>query len=89
MSETSSAARILVVNSYDSFVYTLAGYPRELGSEATVIRNDNPSVDDAKRLAAEHDGVLLSPNPGTLRDAGASVKRLPWCAETEDPVLSV
>ena len=32
--------RILVVDNFDSFVYTLAGYLQELGAEVAVVRND-------------------------------------------------
>ncbi|MEY4714106.1 MAG: hypothetical protein RIQ37_436, partial [Actinomycetota bacterium] len=32
--------RILVLDNYDSFVYTLNGYLRQLGAETEVIRND-------------------------------------------------
>ncbi|MGJ9426471.1 aminodeoxychorismate/anthranilate synthase component II [Nesterenkonia halotolerans] len=89
MSETSSAARILVVDNYDSFVYTLVGYLRELGAEATVIRNDDLTVAEAKKLAAEHDGVLISPGPGTPGEAGVSVELIRWCAEAQEPMLGV
>ncbi len=89
MSETSSAARILVVDNYDSFVYTLVGYLRELGAEATVIRNDDLTVAEAKKLAAEHDGVLISPGPGTPGAAGVSVELIRWCAEAQEPMLGV
>lgn len=89
MSETSSAARILVVDNYDSFVYTLVGYLRELGAEATVIRNDDLTVAEAKKLAAEHDGVLISPGPGTPGEAGVSVDLIRWCAEAQEPMLGV
>ena len=32
--------RVLVVDNFDSFVYTLAGYLQELGAEVEVVRND-------------------------------------------------
>ncbi len=32
--------RILVLDNYDSFVYTLNGYLQQLGAETEVIRND-------------------------------------------------
>ncbi|MBO0594662.1 aminodeoxychorismate/anthranilate synthase component II [Nesterenkonia sp. E16_7] len=87
MSDT--PARILVIDNYDSFVYTLVGYLRELGAEATVIRNDDLSVEAAKQLAAEHDGVLISPGPGTPGEAGVSVELIRWCAEAQEPMLGV
>ena len=32
--------KILVLDNYDSFVYTLNGYLRQLGAETEVLRND-------------------------------------------------
>ena len=32
--------RVLVVDNYDSFVYTLGGYLMQLGAEIDVVRND-------------------------------------------------
>ena len=34
------SARILVVDNYDSFVYTIVGYVKTLGATVTVVRND-------------------------------------------------
>ncbi len=40
-----NAPKILVIDNYDSFVYTLVGYLQELGAETTVVRNDDLIVD--------------------------------------------
>ncbi len=61
-------ARILVIDSYDSFVYNIVQYLGELGAVPVVIRNDELTVDEAVGLAP--DGVLLSPGPGRPEDAG-------------------
>lgn len=81
--------RILVIDNYDSFVYTLVGYLRELSAETTVIRNDDLTLEEAKNLAAEHDGVLISPGPGTPSEAGVSVELIRWCAQAQEPMLGV
>jgi para-aminobenzoate synthetase component II len=81
--------RILVVDNYDSFVYTLVGYLRELGAETTVIRNDDLTLKEVTELAAEHDGVLISPGPGTPADAGFTVELIRWCGEAQSPMLGV
>ena len=52
--------RILVVDNYDSFVYTIVGYLVQLGAECDVRRNDAVTTADADGF----DGVLLSPGPG-------------------------
>ena len=42
-----STTKILVVDNYDSFVYTLVGYLQELGAETTVVRNDDVTLAEA------------------------------------------
>ena len=56
---------VLVVDNYDSFVYTLNGYLLQLGAQTTVVRNDAFSADDAAQVIRDYDAVLLSPGPGT------------------------
>ncbi|MEV8252619.1 gamma-glutamyl-gamma-aminobutyrate hydrolase family protein [Rhodoglobus sp. NPDC076762] len=65
--------RILVIDNYDSFVYTLNGYLLELGATTDVLRNDAFSPAEAVSVIAEYDAVLLSPGPGTPADAGVSI----------------
>lgn len=74
-------ARILVIDNYDSFVYTLVGYLRELGADTLVVRNDAVTLQEAQELAAERNGVLLSPGPGAPADAGVCVPLVHWAAE--------
>jgi para-aminobenzoate synthetase component II len=77
--------RVLVVDNYDSFVYTIAGYLAQLGAECDVRRNDEVGVEDA----AGYDGVLLSPGPGAPKDAGVCPDLVSHCAETQQPMLGV
>ncbi len=77
--------RILVVDNYDSFVYTIVGYLTQLGARCEVVRNDAVSTDEA----ATYDGVLLSPGPGTPQDAGVCVDMVLACAERSQPMLGV
>ncbi|WP_104134397.1 MULTISPECIES: aminodeoxychorismate/anthranilate synthase component II [unclassified Cryobacterium] len=65
--------RILVIDNYDSFVYTLNGYLMELGADTDVVRNDSFEKTDAGARIADYDGVLVSPGPGKPSDAGVSV----------------
>lgn len=88
-SPSAQAARILVVDNYDSFVYTLVGYLRELGADTLVVRNDAVTADEARELAAERDGVLLSPGPGTPAGAGISIGMVRWAAEHAVPLYGV
>ena len=64
------AARILVIDNYDSFVYNLVQYIGELGAEPLVYRNDATTVEAIRDL--EPDAILISPGPGRPEDAGIS-----------------
>ncbi|GAA1335955.1 anthranilate synthase component II [Arthrobacter roseus] len=81
--------RILVVDNYDSFVYTLVGYLQELGAETTVVRNDDVSLPEAIELAEARDGVLISPGPGAPAKAGICVDLIRWCGVSMKPMLGV
>jgi anthranilate synthase/aminodeoxychorismate synthase-like glutamine amidotransferase len=63
---------ILVIDNYDSFVYNLARYVRELGGEAIVRRNDAVTVGSVRALSPSH--IILSPGPRTPADAGVSTE---------------
>lgn len=78
--------RILVIDNYDSFVYTIVGYLRQMGAETVVVRND--ALADAGAIA-DYDGVLVSPGPGTPAQAGASNDVIRQCAELVTPMLGI
>lgn len=79
--------RVLVIDSYDSFVYNLVQYLGELGAEPMVVRNDEMSVEAAQAL--QPDAVLLSPGPGRPEDAGIICDAIPAFAEAGVPVFGV
>jgi para-aminobenzoate synthetase component 2 len=81
--------RILVIDNYDSFVYTLDGYLKQLGAETEVVRNDDIPVDELSDRIEEYDGVLLSPGPGKPADAGVSVPAVGAALELGTPLLGV
>ena len=85
-----SAARILVVDNYDSFVFTIVGYLRQMGAETVVVRNDEvpTTAEDAVDLTGI-DGVLISPGPGNPTTAGRSLEVIGACAADELPMLGV
>ncbi|MDA3029435.1 MAG: anthranilate/aminodeoxychorismate synthase component II, partial [Actinomycetota bacterium] len=80
-------ARILVIDSYDSFVYNLVQYLGEIGADPVVHRNDALTV--AEAVGLEPDGVLLSPGPGRPEDAGIIVDAIGAFAERGVPVFGV
>ncbi|HNP15285.1 MAG: gamma-glutamyl-gamma-aminobutyrate hydrolase family protein [Cryobacterium sp.] len=81
--------KILVIDNYDSFVYTLNGYLLQLGAETAVVRNDAFTPDDAASETEGYDGILLSPGPGAPGHAGVSVPLVQLALETGMPLLGV
>ena len=79
--------RVLVLDSYDSFVYNLVQYLGELGADPIVYRNDDMTLEQA--LALEVDGVLLSPGPGRPEEAGIICEAIVPFAEKGVPVFGV
>ena len=81
--------RVLVIDNYDSFVYTLNGYLIQLGADTEVLRNDAFSADTAAEVIREYDAVLLSPGPGTPADAGVSIPIVSAVLASGQPLLGV
>ena len=77
---------ILVIDNYDSFTYNLVQYLGELGVDPAVRRNDALSVAEIGDLAPR--AIVLSPGPGTPRDAGVTVPAVQRWAGTI-PILGV
>jgi len=67
----SAPGGILLIDNYDSFTYNLYQYLGELGAEATVVRNDRITVDEA--LARRPSAIVISPGPGTPDQAGITL----------------
>lgn len=61
---------ILLIDNYDSFVYNLARYVRELGEIPLVRRHDAISIDEIFALAPSH--IVISPGPCSPKEAGIS-----------------
>src|SRR5256884_2824875 len=61
---------ILLIDNYDSFVYNLARYVRELGEETVVRRHDVTSHEEIERLGPSH--IITSPGPCSPGEAGIS-----------------
>ena len=59
--------RLLLLDNFDSFTFTLADYLRQLGAEVVVRRNDVPLHE---LQVPDFDGIVLSPGPGTPAQAG-------------------
>jgi para-aminobenzoate synthetase component II len=59
---------ILVIDNYDSFVYTVANYLRELGEALEVVRNDAELPNETP------EAIVISPGPCTPNEAGMSMR---------------
>lgn len=81
--------RILVVDNYDSFVYTLNGYLLQLGAETEVVRNDTFTSDGIAERLHGFDGILISPGPGTPAHAGMSIPLALHAVANDVPLLGV
>ena len=77
---------LLIIDNYDSFTFNLVHYVQELGAEATVVRNDALSADEA--LALNPSGVLISPGPCDPDRAGICLDLLA-AAPADLPILGV
>ncbi|MBO5489404.1 MAG: aminodeoxychorismate/anthranilate synthase component II [Eubacterium sp.] len=77
---------ILLIDNYDSFSYNLVQFFGTLNSDIKVIRNDEMTVDEIRKLNPSH--IILSPGPGYPKDAGVCeevVRQL----QGEIPILGV
>lgn len=81
--------RVLVVDNYDSFVYTLNGYLQQLGAVSEVIRNDQVTATEIPELISGFDAVLISPGPGTPAEAGISPALIRYAIDHDIPLLGV
>jgi len=63
---------ILLIDNYDSFVYNLARYVRELGETPLVCRNDGLTMSEIERMAPSH--IIISPGPRSPNEAGVSIE---------------
>lgn len=86
MSNQHEAARLLLIDNYDSFTYNLVQAFMVLGAEVLVHRNDSITVEQAKSLKPTH--LCISPGPGTPYDAGVSMRMIEAFAG-EVPVFGV
>lgn len=77
---------LLMIDNYDSFTYNIVQYLGELNCEVTVHRNDKIDLDKVRALAPQQ--VVISPGPGTPKDAGISMAVIEALAG-EVPLLGV
>ncbi len=79
--------RVLVIDNYDSFTYTLVQYLGELGTDIEVVRNDYATVDQL--LLRGSDRMIVSPGPCTPDEAGISLEAVTRFPTAGIPTLGV
>ncbi len=62
---------ILLIDNYDSFSYNLYQLIGSINPDIKVIRNDEMTVDEIKKLKPEY--IILSPGPKRPEDAGVCI----------------
>ena len=77
---------VLLIDNYDSFVFNLARYVRELGRPTCVKRSDAVEVAEIAELSPSH--IIVSPGPCTPREAGVSTAAIAELGERV-PILGV
>jgi anthranilate synthase component II len=77
---------ILMIDNYDSFTYNLVQYLGELGEDVRVVRNDELSVEQIRKLAPER--IVISPGPGTPNQAGVTLEMIAKLG-AQIPILGV
>jgi anthranilate synthase/aminodeoxychorismate synthase-like glutamine amidotransferase len=77
---------ILLIDNYDSFVYNLARYVRELGEVPVVRRHDAVTPDEIRGLGPSH--IIISPGPCSPAEAGISTEVVRRLGPTV-PILGV
>lgn len=76
----------LLIDNYDSFSYNLYQFVGELDNDIKVIRNDELTVEEIRKLSPSR--IILSPGPGRPEDAGVIVSVVRELG-AEIPILGV
>src|SRR5690554_609027 len=77
---------LVMIDNYDSFTYNVVQYLCELGAEVRVVRNDEASVADIRKLNPTH--LVISPGPCSPNEAGISMEAIQSFAG-EIPILGI
>ncbi|MGA1772598.1 MAG: anthranilate synthase component II [Flavobacteriaceae bacterium] len=74
--------RILVIDNYDSFVYNIVHYLKELGCTVEVVRNDQFEL----TVLELYDRIVLSPGPGIPSEAGKLMEAIAYLKTLNHPI---
>ena len=74
--------RILVIDNYDSFVYNIVHYLKEMGCTVEVVRNDQFEL----TVLELYDRIVLSPGPGIPSEAGKLMEAIAYLKTLNHPI---
>lgn len=77
---------ILLIDNYDSFSYNLYQLVGEISPDIRVIRNDEMTTDEIRKLSPSH--MIISPGPGRPEDAGIIIEAIQTLGK-DFPILGV
>lgn len=77
---------MLIVDNYDSFTYNIVQYIKILGINPTVIKNDELTLDEIKKLKFEK--IILSPGWGNPDNSGMTMEIIDYY-KNKCPILGV
>lgn len=77
---------VLLIDNYDSFSYNLYQYVGSITPDIRVVRNDELTIEDIRRLNPQR--IILSPGPGYPKDAGICMEVVKELSG-EIPILGV
>lgn len=77
---------MLIVDNYDSFTYNIVQYIKILGINPTVIKNDELTLDEIKKLKFER--IILSPGWGNPDNSGVTMEIIDYY-KNKCPILGV
>lgn len=77
---------ILLIDNYDSFVYNIYQCCSALGFEVCTMRNDQVSLQEIEK--AGYSAIIISPGPGSPKDAGISKDVIAHFAD-KIPILGI
>ncbi len=80
--------KVLIIDNYDSFVYNLYQYVKEIfpRAEAMVCRNDALDIEAIRDIAPTH--IIVSPGPGRPENAGITIEAIKVFSQ-DTPILGV
>lgn len=80
--------KVLIIDNYDSFVYNLYQYVKEIfpQAETMVYRNDALDIDAIRNMAPTH--IIVSPGPGRPENAGVTIEAIKVFSQ-DTPILGV